>query len=66
MIRNIYVYRITNTKENKHYYGSRITKFPIDEDLGVRYFSSSTGLDFTQDQKINPQDYKYKVVKTFR
>lgn len=59
-----YVYRITNKVTNKHYYGKRSSKKvrPID-DLGRRYFSSSTDNAFVQDQKDNPQNYKYKVVR---
>lgn len=59
------VYRITNTKLNKHYYGKRSSKVPPEQDLGIRYFSSSTDKDFKADQKSNPQDYKYKVIKVF-
>ncbi len=35
------------------------------EDLGVKYFSSSNDKDFKQDQKNNPQDYRYKIVRIF-
>ena len=57
-----YVYRITNTKINKHYYGVRTSKQEPHKDLGIKYFSSSTDEEFKSDQKTNPQDYKYKVV----
>lgn len=58
-----YVYRITNVVENKHYYGKRSSKnVKPEEDLGKNYFSSSTDLLFIQDQKSNPQKYRYKVV----
>lgn len=58
-----YVYRITNKVTNKHYYGKRSSKKvkPVD-DLGKRYFSSSTDKSFIRDQKDNPQNYKYKIV----
>lgn len=61
-----YVYRITNIVENKHYYGKRSSKKvqPLD-DLGKRYFSSSTDKSFIQDQKDNPQNYKYKIVSIY-
>ena len=60
-----YVYRITNIIENKHYYGSRSSKdIPID-DIGVKYFSSSTDSKFIQDQINNPDNYRYKVVFIF-
>lgn len=57
-----YVYRITNIVERKHYYGSRKSILHPKEDLGKKYFSSSVDTKFIADQKINPQNYKYKVV----
>jgi len=61
-----YVYRITNIRLNKHYYGVRTSKNKTpEEDIGIYYFSSSTDKDFIKDQKENPQDYKYKVIKKF-
>ena len=63
--KNNYVYRITNTKLNKHYYGSRTTKLNPKDDLGIKYFSSSRDKEFIKDQKDNPQDYKYKVIFNF-
>lgn len=60
-----YVYRITNKKEGKHYYGKRKSNLAPKNDLGVRYFSSSTDKEFMADQKQNPDVYKYKVVKVF-
>ena len=58
-----YVYRITNTDINKHYYGSRTSKLHPKEDLGLYYFSSSTDKEFIKEQKSNPHIFKYKVVK---
>lgn len=63
--RSYYVYRITNTKLNKHYYGSRVTSRLPKEDIGIHYFSSSLDKQFHQSQKDNPSDYKYKVVRVF-
>ena len=60
-----YVYRITNTVTGYHYYGSRICGHQPSEDIGNKYFSSSTNKFFIQDQKNNPQDYKYKIVRIF-
>lgn len=62
--KNYYVYRITNVKENKHYYGYRgIPKnSQPKDDLGIKYFSSSMNKDFRKDQKINPQNFKYKII----
>lgn len=60
-----YTYRITNKKLNKHYYGTRTSKRKPEEDIGICYFSSSRDKWFIRDQKDNPQDYKYKVIKIF-
>jgi len=60
-----YVYRITHIKDKLHYYGVRTSTQQPKEDLGIVYFSSSTNKDFIQDQKENPQNYKYKVVRVF-
>jgi hypothetical protein len=60
-----YVYRITNLVEKKHYYGKRSSKCDPREDLGKKYFSSSKDRTFIKDQKLNPQNYKYKIVSKF-
>lgn len=60
-----YVYRITNTSIKKHYYGKRTSKIPPRADLGIRYFSSSSDKAFITDQKINPQNYRYKIVAVY-
>lgn len=60
-----YVYRITNTKLNKHYYGVRSSKIEPSKDLGIKYFSSSSDTQFRKDQKNNPQNYKYTIVSEF-
>ena len=57
-----YVYRITNVILKKHYYGSRTSRIIPQLDLGVKYLSSSRDTQFKQDQKENPQNYRYKVV----
>jgi len=61
-----YVYRITNTLIGKHYYGTRksIGKTPK-EDLGIRYYSSSSNKKFISEQKAYPDHFKYKVIRTF-
>jgi hypothetical protein len=56
------VYRITNTKLNKHYYGVRTSNIEPPKDLGIIYFSSSTDKEFMIDQNNNPRDYKYIIV----
>ena len=64
-MKNHYVYRITNKIENKHYYGVRSSTIKPEEDIGIKYFSSSTDKNFIRDQKENPDNYKYKVLKIF-
>lgn len=60
-----YVYRITNIMTKKYYYGCRQCNGLPSEDIGIKYFSSSSDGDFMVDQKNNPQNYKYKIVKVF-
>lgn len=60
-----YVYRITNIALNKHYYGSRSCKILPKNDLGVVYLSSSNDKLFLEDQILNPQNYKYKIIYNF-
>lgn len=61
-----YVYRITNIQLRKHYYGVRSSELPPQDDLGKVYFSSSTDKDFLQEQKDNPNLFKYIIVKVFK
>ena len=60
-----YVYRITNTQTNKHYYGVRSSKVEPKLDLGIKYFSSSTDKEFIKEQKENKTIFKYKIIKQF-
>jgi len=64
-----YVYRITHIVKKLHYYGTRTTsntKETLPEnDLGSKYFSSSKNKDFIQEQILNPDKFKYKIVKIF-
>ena len=60
-----YTYRITNSRLNKHYYGARTSNVIPSKDLGIKYFSSSSDTQFREDQKNNPQDYKYIIVSEF-
>ena len=60
-----YTYRITNRVEKKYYYGVHSCNCLPKEDIGVKYFSSTTLEGFVKDQKANPQNYKYKVIKIF-
>lgn len=58
-----YVYRITNKSTKRHYYGSRVCNRNPKEDLGVTYFSSSYDKEFITEQKVNAENFKYKIVK---
>lgn len=60
-----YTYRITNIKDRMYYYGVHSCDCSPKEDIGVKYFSSSNKKEFIKEQKENPQDYKYKVLKIF-
>ena len=60
-----YVYRITNIVENKHYYGKRSSSINPYNDLGTKYFSSSRDFSFLQEQKLNKNNFKYKVILCF-
>lgn len=60
-----YVYRITNIVEKRHYYGKRSTSIDPKLDLGVKYFSSSKDKAFIADQKSDPKNYKYKVIRIY-
>lgn len=64
-MKNHYVYRITNKENNKHYYGVRSSKIEPKLDLGIKYFSSSRDKEFMNEQKINKDKFKYKVIKMF-
>ena len=60
-----YVYRISNIILKKHYYGSRSCSIDPKNDLGIKYFSSSSDKDFKEDQIKNKENYKYKIIKIF-
>lgn len=60
-----YVYRITNIYLKKYYYGSRSTNSIPHDEIGTSYYSSSTDLLFIEDQKTNPQNYRYKIIFVF-
>ena len=62
-MKTFYVYRIANKENNKHYYGYRKTEKDPKLDLGIKYFSSSTDKEFINEQKLNRDKFKYKVIK---
>ena len=60
-----YIYRITNILLRMYYYGVRSTNLNPKDDLGTKYFSSSSNKEFIKDQKENPQNYRYKIIRIF-
>ncbi len=62
---NHYTYQITKISIQKHYIGAKsCEELPVDN-IGYKYFSSSTNLEFIQDQKNNTDDYSYTVLREF-
>jgi hypothetical protein len=61
-----YVYRVTSLIENKHYYGLRTSTVEPALDLGIKYFTSSTDLEFKNDLKQNTFNYRLKIISTFK
>ncbi len=60
-----YLYRITNKELNKHYYGVRSSDIEPKQDLGIKYFSSSSDKEFIKEQKRCSYKFKYKIIKMF-
>lgn len=60
-----YVYEIVQCNTGKSYIGARQSKICPTDDLGVKYFSSSLDKDFIRDQKDNPSNYEYRVLREF-
>lgn len=63
-----YVYRITNLNpkdSKKYYYGVKSSDKPPLEILGIKYFSTSSDKNFIKEQKVEPNKFKYKVIKLF-
>lgn len=59
---NYYVYKITNLTNNMYYVGSRQSKCSPNDDLGIKYFSSSSNKNFINEQKQNPNKFKYEIL----
>lgn len=62
------VYRITNIKERKHYYGFKSSSLPPIDVVGVSYFSSlkgESGAAFIKHQQEHPEQYRYKIIRSF-
>ncbi len=61
------VYRITHLLDWRAYIGKHSGNISPELDVGKLggYFSSSQDVNFMLDQKINPQNYKYEILRTF-
>ena len=60
-----YTYRIENILTNNYYIGRRSCNRLPSDDIGVVYYSSSYNKPFMIDQRENPQNYKYDILKIF-
>jgi hypothetical protein len=60
-----YVYQITNKETGRMYIGTRSSKDKPKDDLGTKYFSSSSDKDFILEQKEKPDLFEYKILHTF-
>lgn len=60
-----YVYQITEISTGLKYIGARsCTGYP-ENDLGIKYFSSSTNKQFIESQKQNSENYIYSILSVF-
>ncbi len=57
-----YTYRILNIVNLMEYIGVRSCKIKPEDDIGTKYFSSSTDKDFIQEQKEHPWRFEYKII----
>lgn len=68
ILKEMYVYRITNIINNKHYYGVRTSQSRkyhyAKDDLGNEYFSSSKSLK-RDIETLGKDNFKFKVVRIF-
>lgn len=60
-----YTYGIINVKTKRMYIGSRQCKINPIDDIGHKYFSSSTDEKFMKEQKEHPENFRYRVLKLF-
>ena len=60
-----YVYIITQISTNMKYIGVRSSNILPEEDLGIKYFSSSSNKEFIRDQKVNRSNYIYTILSSF-
>ncbi len=63
---NHYTYLITELSTNMKYIGVRSCNGDPINDLGIKYFSSSSNKDFIKNQKENKNNYKYEVLSIYK
>ena len=63
---NYYVYKITNLTNNMYYIGSRQSNCDPKDDLGIKYFSSSSNKNFITEQRKNPGGFKYEILSVHK
>jgi hypothetical protein len=61
-----YTYLITNIENGMKYIGVRSCKSKPEEDIGVKYFSTSSDNSFINEQKEYPERFTYKVLKIWK
>lgn len=62
---NHYTYKITNLLNGKSYIGVRSTDKDPSNDLGIVYYSSSSDVDFINEQREHPSRFSYKIIEVF-
>ncbi len=60
-----YTYSILHIPTHLEYLGTRSTNLEPKDDIGIKYFSSSSDKEFKDDQRKNPDDYRYLVLNNF-
>ncbi len=60
-----YTYNITNIINGKSYIGARTCDTNPSEDIGIKYFSSSTDEDFMKEQKLFLNRFTYEVLNEY-
>ncbi len=61
-----YVYLITNKQDHRFYIGCRKSNVRPSDDLGKRYFSSSSDTNFLGLQRSNPSIFTYTILEQFQ
>lgn len=60
-----YTYCITNKLNSKKYIGVRSSDILPTDDLGIKYFSSSTDTEFIEEQHTHPESFTYEIINEY-